>query len=537
MLRGELAQEERAIKAEAARLAPTEGNSKTLSANDGGALQKVLKLFQDYDAKVVPGEIDGDGYAFKFDGKQYKLGIRHEAPKKTSIFVQCDDNLIMIDPRHFGPGDYTFHPRWHRALYHAMALGDAMKKAGVKSDQMWDSKEEAPFVSARRFDKNGIEYVFLGNRLYTGKAQEKTDQQKKVEGQFRAQAEALAVAVEKDAETSEEIRKTISFAIRASAVHADWNDQLEGEFVRKVIDEGYIESNMPGSAERLKKELAAYRSGYKMISEPFVNFVGICNEGEATELRTFEDRAVWRMYDKATDITSFAITNPDDEKDCLFIVFDFPGKLTDMPDGKPPVKVRMTHQAVGVISSYDPTTNKMDYDKTTWDFAAKMELPAIRDSDRINLGYGAASWAHPPHVLLIDKTGRTKALVTPYGRVDVVDFKTITDETKRKAAMDAYMDRLITVLPSKPEGSYQHLYFRYFFQYTFDSPVNERPNLLGSRGHTGDIHQTTYQSLGRLMGGRYVGDCDDIAELFMSLQRKMGKLSYVLSLPGHAACG
>src|SRR5205807_2103900 len=115
---------------------------------------------------------------------------------------------------------------------------------------------------------------------------------------------------------------------RASAVEADWNDHLEGEFVRKVIDEGYIETNMPGSNERLKKELAEWRAGYKVISEPFMNFTGTAPEGEASELRTYEDRAVWRIYDKATNITTFAITNPDDEKDCLFILYDYPGKLS-----------------------------------------------------------------------------------------------------------------------------------------------------------------------------------------------------------------
>src|SRR5207302_4603477 len=111
------------------------------------------------------------------------------------------------------------------------------------------------------------------------------------------------------------------------------------------------------------------------------------------------------------------------------------------------------------------------------------------------------------------------------------------DPEKRKQAMDAFMDKLITVLPNGPEGMYPHLYFRYFFQYILDSPVTTHPDLLGSRGHTGDIHQTTYQSFDRLMGGRYVGDCDDIAETYMTLERKMGRLAYVMSLAGHAACG
>ena len=58
-------------------------------------------------------------------------------------------------------------------------LLDAMKKAGVKSEDLWDTREEAPFVSGRRFDKEGNEYIFLNDRVYTGKAQEKTGEQKK----------------------------------------------------------------------------------------------------------------------------------------------------------------------------------------------------------------------------------------------------------------------------------------------------------------------------------------------------------------------
>ncbi len=534
----ELVQEERAIRHKAMREKKNaEGKDYALSPDDAADLLKKLRKFSEIDEKCVPGELDFDGYTFNFGPKEYRLCLHHESKDKSVLYLESEDNRIAIDPRHFGQGDKSFRPRSHRAFYHAMALAEAMKKAGIKSDDIWDTREEAPFVSARRFDKEGNEYIFLDDRLYMGKAQEKTNRQKKIEDEFRAEAEALATAVENDAPTPENTRKTIAFAVRASAVEADWNDHLEGEFVRKVIDEGYIETNMPGAEGRLKKELAEYRAGYKVVSEPFVNFIGACPEGEATELRTYEDRAVWRIYDKASDTTSFAITNPDDEKDCLFIVFDFPGKLTELPAGKPPAKVRMTHQAVGAISWYDPATNKMGYDKAKWDFASTLEVPAIRDSDRVSLGYGTSSWSLPPHVLLIDKSGRSKALVTPYGRVDVQDFKKIPDAAKRKAAMDEFLDKLATVLPNKPEGCYQHLYFRYFFQYILDSPVTDRPDLLGSRGHTGDIHQTTYQSLERLMGGRYVGDCDDIAEMYMTLERKMGKLSYVMSLPGHAACG
>src|SRR5579862_467717 len=529
----ELAQAQKAAEEKRAK----ERKPFEMSDVDSKIALRILHQFRDYDSKLRLGDRDIDGYKFKFDGRDYRFDLHRTAAGAGLLYIEANGNKILLDSRHFDNTDKNFRQRYHRAIYHAMALLDAMKQANVVSDEPWDSKEEAPFVSARRFDKQGNEFIFLGDRLYVGKSQEKTDQQKKMDEEFKVKAEVLALAVEKDEPTTEDVRKTISFAVRASAVEADWNDHLEGEYVRKVIDEGYIEREMPGSSERLKKELAEWRAGYKLIAEPFINYSGVAPEGDATEYRTYEDRAVWRLYDKATSTTTFAITNPDDEKDCLFILYDYPGKLTEMPDINTAATVRMTHQAVGVIATYDTASKKMTYDKEKWDFSTGLELPPYKDSDRVAKGYGTAAWALPPHVLLVDKSGRTKGLVTPYGRVDPKDFKKIADPAERKAAIDKYMDELITVMPDKPEGIYQHLYFRYFFQYILDSPVTDHIDLLGSRAHVGDIHQTAYQSLERFMGGRYVGDCDDIAELYMVLTRKMGKLSYVMSLPGHAACG
>ena len=47
----------------------------------------------------------------------------------------------------------------------------------------------------------------------------------------------------------------IAEAVRASYKEAEWADHLPGQFVRKVINDGYIERNMEGGAQRLKKEL------------------------------------------------------------------------------------------------------------------------------------------------------------------------------------------------------------------------------------------------------------------------------------------
>jgi hypothetical protein len=75
------------------------------------------------------------------------------------------------------------------------------------------------------------------------------------------------------------------------------------------------------------------------------------------------------------------------------------------------------------------------------------------------------------------------------------------------------------------------------FVQVFDSPLDTARGLLGSKAQSGDIHQTAYQSLDRELGGKYLGDCDDLAEIFQQITRRQGKQSFVLGLPGHAACG
>lgn len=536
-------EKERQDKLEAAKTA------RKLKPQDVEMLTKVLELLRNMDGKYEVGKADVDAIAFKYEKRDYRFGIERpkglltllgakDDVKNSKLYVKCGENAILVDIRHFLPAEKGAPPtRPLRAMVHAMALGEALKTAGVKADEFWDTKEEAPLASGRRFDGKGNEDIFLGNRLYTGKAVEKLDRQKKVDQDFKHRAETLAVAVEKDSGSTREVRDIVAMAVRASATEAEWYDHLPGEFVRHVIDGGYIEDNIPGSAERLKKELAGFRAGFKIVSQPFLNFQGVNPAGEAAEFRTYEDHALWRIYDKQSDTTTFAIKNPDDEKDCLFVLYDYKGKLDDLPDGQEAARVRMTHQAVGVTAEYVPATGKMTWDPKAWELAAQLESPQLPDEYRKEKGYGLPAWSLPPHVLLLDKSAQTKGIVTPYGRLDLKDFNKIKDLDRRHKEMEVYLDQIVKVMPHKPEGSYLHLYYRYFFEYILDSPVTDHPYLMGSRTHCGDIHQTTYQSLERLMGGRFVGDCDDLAEFFMTITRKMGKLSFVMSLPAHAACG
>ncbi|HYG76235.1 MAG TPA: hypothetical protein VEK08_14615 [Planctomycetota bacterium] len=516
-----------------------EKRSRKLKPDEVTELKAVLHELNRRDKNVVAGTVEGDTIGLTVDDKPLRMGFQRTALTR-SLFIEVENNRYLVEMddlfgRESQPGRPGRPGRARRVLTHAMALGEAMKKAGVQSDDLWNAAEEAPLLSARRADDDGKEHIFLGDRLYIGTSNTKTAEEKDVEADFAKKAEALAVAVENDSEGKAEIRRVVSVAVRATYKEADWYDHLPGKFVRQVVAEGYVEKNLPGSATRLKKELQDYRDAYQRINNPFTSFTGNSSLGdEAVEMRTFEDHSIWRLYDKKNDTTSFAIKNPDDEKNCLFILYDFPGKHTAFPAEAQPKTVRMTHQAIGVTATYDLATGKLNFDQETWDKAAALEAPQMPDEIRTSRGYGAPPWALPPHVLLVNLMGECKSIVTPYGRLDIQDFSKIAEPEKRTAAMEKMLDNIAKVLPT---ANYLHLYFRYFFEYILDSPITSATSLLGSRAHCGDIHQTTYQSMERFMGGCYVGDCDDLAEFFVNVTRRQNKLSYVMALPQHAACG
>ncbi|MGD0089446.1 MAG: hypothetical protein ABSE73_05950 [Planctomycetota bacterium] len=516
-----------------------EKRSHRLDPEEAKKVKQIAGALAELDPNVKLGQIEGDGMRLTYAGKPLRVGVQRSA-LSASLFLEAEGYRYLVDigdlfGRDPADGEQGRHPRPTRVLTHIAALSEAMKQAGVASDEIWSAAEEAPFPSARRTGDDGKEYIFLGDRVYVGKPVEKTENEKEVEADFVKKTEALAVAVENDAPTKEEVRPVVAVAVRAAGKEADWFDHLPGDFVRKVINEGYIEKNMPGSAERLKKELAGFRAGYAKISTPQVRFRGVSSQGdEAVEKRTYEERAIWEWHNKAADTTTFAIKNPDDERGCLFILYDFPGKLTDFPANEKPKTVRMTHQSIGVTATYDMAANKLTWDQNTWDRGVVLESPIVPDVVRLARGLGPPGWCLPPHVLLVDLMGDTKALVTPYGRLDMQNFNEIADPAKREAAMNAFLKKMAQVLPTP---NYLHLYYRYFSEYILPSPITWLPNLLGSRAHSGNIHQPAFECLGRFMGGRLVGHCVNLAELFQAVTRLQGKLSYIMDLPQHAACG
>jgi len=515
------------IAALRAELVLEEKRTRKLSPDDAAKLTAIGGILARMDSNIQVGKVDGDSLGFTYMGKPLRLGF-HRDLLAQSCFLESQGYRFIIDLS-------QLERRTQRVLAHATVLGEEMKAAGVDAEDTWSVGEEAPLPSGRRTLQDGKEQIFIGGKLYSGKTADKSDVEKEAEEDFDKKAEALAAAVESDGEADPEVRRVVAVAVRFTYKEADWHDHLPGEFVRDVVAGDYIEKNMPGAELRLKKQLDDFRSAFKKISDPGVRFTGKSPLGdEAVEMQTFEEHSIWKLYDKAKDATTFAVKNPDNERGCLYILYDFPGKVDGFPGPDTAKTVRMTHQAIGVTATYDMKEKKLTYDEKIWNRAVGFEQPAWPENYRKAKGYGEVGWMLPPHVLLTDQSGAVKSIVTPKGRVDARDFSSIADTAERQKAMDKFLDELAQVLPT---ANYLHLYFRYFFEYILDSPITSKPTLLGSRAHCGDIHQTTYESLERRMGNRFVGDCDDLAEFFVNITKRQNKLSFVMALPAHAAGG
>jgi hypothetical protein len=409
------------------------------------------------------------------------------------------------------------------------ALARELRLAGVAGGSTWETQPESPCPTAWSRGEGPPQVIYAG-KLYSAEVLAPPVAEEAARQELGAAAEELAQAVERDATTPAEVRATVVTLVRGAYKELDLHDFLPGEFCRRVLNDGYVEQNIPGAAARFQPALARYRKAYQAISQPTPQFKGRDAAGnELYRAVNFEDHALVRSYDAKADRTSFGIKHPAEERKLLFVVQEFAGRHEQFPQGKPPLAVRMVHPAVGVMAGYDPATGKLDYDAKKWELGAQLSTYAHAPD-----WMGEPAWAFPPHVLLTDQMGNTLGLVTTAGRVDLPHFGAVPDVARRRAAQEKHLDELARALNST---GYLHLYFLYFHQYVLDSPLETAPGLLGSRAHCGDTHQDAYQSLDRELSGRYLGDCDDLAELYMNLTRRQGKLSYVMSLPQHAACG
>lgn len=486
-------------------------------------LQKLAKLANGLagsDAGIMIGKKTiHRGIAMTYDKWKVHLG-----------YAEGSKKLVMVSAGHrFLVSERGLRNKPGLAIRVIGTLGDAMSKAGVAQGAAWTVVLDAPYPGAKREKESKTEFFYEGV-LHHGKQTVDAKRIIEAKGALTRTCKDLTDAVMQDKGTPEDVKRVVVKLIEGAHKKLGWHDHLPRAFCRRALQDGYIERNLPEAAKRLKEPLDAFRKANEALMklEPELTATNAAGD-ELTLKKNGENHHVIRRYDKKKDATSFGIKHPVKEKPLLHIVYEFPGKHADWPKDAKPTTIHMTHPSVGVISTFSTEKDGMTFDRAKWATAASLTTRGRRLPWR-----GTPQWEFPPHVLLVDLKGNITGLVTPTGKVGMPRFSAIKDLAKRREAQNKYLDELAKALSTT---GHLHLYFLYFHQYVLDSPIVTATGLLGSRAHCGDIHQTVFESLERDLGGRYVGDCDDLAELYMNITRRQGKLSFVMAVPGHATCG
>ncbi|HKS15805.1 MAG TPA: hypothetical protein VJU16_00675, partial [Planctomycetota bacterium] len=156
---------------------------------------------------------------------------------------------------------------------------------------------------------------------------------------------------------------------------------------------------------------------------------------------------------------------------------------------------------------------------------------AFRNAGATPAHFGTGDWQVPPHAVKVNARGQARELLLPGGALRVEAFPS---GPGRRETQEKFLERCAALLKSPGE---LHLFMRYFVQYVLDSPVTTATTLIGSSRHCGDVHQDAFQTLDRRLNGRFLTDCDDLAELYWTILRRQGRPAFVLGVPGHATCG
>ncbi|MHC4916667.1 MAG: hypothetical protein ACYTGB_14360, partial [Planctomycetota bacterium] len=371
--------------------------------------------------------------------------------------------------------------------------------------------------------------ICTAGRIWKVSGRPTEDQLRRAGGEFVRTARDLEEAILGDRRAGKELREMLALMVKAAyQPRQSATDFLPRQFCSEAVARGYIEKNAPDLARRLEARLAAYRGAYRNLVRFVPGLSGKSGDDEIEWGLNADGRALWRIYDSKADTTTFALRHNDEQfRNQFYVHTVFAGKHPSWPLTAPK-EVRMVHHAVGRTASWDPETDKLTVDRERWRLATEVE-----ELRRPPAHFGRPDWRMPPHVLITDSMGSALGLVTPQGRLDMPEFGTRSGAELRKS-QDAFLNKCAHRLRSAGE---LHLFFRYFAKYTFDSPLTEYPFLIGDKENTGDVHQDAYQTLDRKIGGRFIADCDDLAELYQAITRRQGRLSFVLGQPSHAICG
>lgn len=450
-------------------------------------------------------------------------------------------------------------PLFHKPLSWFAELAATMQKAGVDPDAYpsWQVYEGpgrllalsnsgrlgSSSANASLLD-NTPQVAFFDGRLFPVK--ELPAKESDAVETFRAAARRLHEGVMADESIHRPLRQALDPILKGTYGEIDQNDFFTGDICRRLIEADYLEKEVKGlSGDRLN-ELSAYRKALEKVEAGRPEFAieldggrqlvalkvmvdelnGAAGGGNDSETGETLSPYIWRV--EGPDETVFYSSFPARQIHALSLAEIYPGRHESRPM-MPPLKVEVWHVRDGLLASYSPGEAAASGDAEKWNRALGLDRLGWN-----NPSAGPPGWDFPLHVVQRNDQGDPVALAVPTGVVNLPDFSEFTGEKSRREAQDKWLDKAAKILATPGELG---LLFHQFSIYLSDSPLPEYPTLIGSRQGLGDIHQTVYETLDRKMIGRMIGDCDDLAEFFQELTRRQGKLSYVMQLPKHAACG
>ncbi|MBN1809559.1 MAG: hypothetical protein JW909_10870 [Planctomycetes bacterium] len=487
--------------------------------------ERIGKIIADSSPRIKfdPASVDAARRSFELDvsGRKYGLTLSDDG---NTMAVQANGYYFLINAR----------GTTETALLHCGALAQELAAGGAERNNLGNPwiplagvpSPPGPGASRTQQNADGTVTIFVNGGSYDVRRQNPTVDATAASQAFEAAARPLAEALERAEGEDAQIRAVVAAVVRAGMGQSRPNDYLSALFCRRVLADGYINRHLPKFAEQNKDLLSAYHEAYRNITKPLV----VWESGELQGALDLEGRVMWRFYDPKEDTTTFAEQHPELRDMFLFVHTVFAGRHETRPEKAEPVRVRMVHRIVGEVAAWEAKEGKFSADDELWALGAR----CVTNEGRVPAHFGSAEWRMPPHAVLLDANGDTKALITEHGRLDIPDFSAVESAAIRNNKQDDFMDRCAKVLATPGE---LHMFYKYCVVYTLDSPVDNRPGLLGSSRHQGDIHQDYHQFLDRKISGKFIGDCDDIAEVYQTITKKQDRISYVLGVPQHATCG
>jgi hypothetical protein len=317
-------------------------------------------------------------------------------------------------------------------------------------------------------------------------------------------------------------RRTVQDVLeRLSRTDADIDADIEEvvpSFARRVVRHGWLRQVVADAAAPVE---SAVRAAERLLAT--VRFTGVDASGRpllVAEVRDAFGAGGWILRTPTRSAYATAHPRPLYTRSTadLRLVVELPPGADPMAVPVEPVRVRLVQaQGQTTIARWTPE-------------GGLVAEPAVwRRAVPDNGGDGMIADALPPHICLAGLDGDVAGLIVPGGML-----RPPVPGAPASEFLDAAGELLLRD-PALPDAAYLSLLGEYQFMYVYDSPDPRFPGLMGNRKDKGDIHQTAEQTLASITGGMLRGDCDDLAELYQAIAQRQGLLTYVISLPRHAA--